>query len=101
MQVADDLAVARLGRLVTERQRPQPNLWRKTPADVPCWLRIVVAGDPDPVAAALQRLQQFAIGGGEPLRSAAVMEAVTKRHHDAGRVAGEENGESRQRHGRV
>ena len=56
MQMAGDLAVARTrGRLVAEGQRPERQHLGKAAADAVGRIGIVVAGDPDPVATALQR----------------------------------------------
>src|SRR6478609_2480946 len=46
----------------------------------------MIAGDPDPFAAALQRTQRVAVAIPQPRRAAAVMKAVAERHDAAWRV---------------
>ena len=56
MQMAGDLARRRAGGgLMAERQRAERQRRGRHAADIPRRLGIVIAGDPDPVAAALQR----------------------------------------------
>ena len=62
---------------------------------------IVVAGDPDPVAATLQGGQTCAIASLQPRRTAAVMETVAERDHRARRVMRDQTRQPRQRGGRV
>ena len=61
----------------------------------------MIAGDPDPFAAALQDAQGFAVGVGEPRRSAAVMEAVAQRDDAARRIMRDKTRKPRQRRGGV
>ena len=95
--MAGDLAIGVLFRLVAKRQRADLERRQKPPADAFGRFGIVVAGDPDPVAAALQAPQRRAIGVGEPRRAAAVVEAVAQRHHRARRVARDQRREPGQR----
>jgi hypothetical protein len=63
MQVAADLAVGGFaGWLVAEREHADPERFEVDAADARHRLRIVIAGDPDPVAAALQAGQGGAVG---------------------------------------
>ena len=56
MQMAGNLAVRRIvGRLVAESQRAERQGVGETAADIFRQIGIVIAGDPNPVAAALQR----------------------------------------------
>ena len=80
---------------------PSLSVDKKPPADAFGRIGIVVAGDPDPVAAALQASQRGAVGVGEPRRAAAVMEAVAERDHHARRIARDQRAEPRQRRRRV
>src|ERR1700722_7239448 len=55
MQMAGNFTVARLRRrFVAERQRTDRQNLRETPSNIFRRLGIVIAGDPDPIAAALQ-----------------------------------------------
>ena len=86
--MAGDLAV---GVLAPARWRkvsaPTASVAQEAAADALGRLGIVIAGDPDPVAAALQAAQRRAVGVGEARRAAAVVEAVAERDHHARRVA--------------
>ena len=64
-------------------------------------LGIVIAGEPDPVTPALQRMQIVVVFARQPRRPAAVMETVAERDHDARRVMRDETGKARQRRRRV
>ena len=89
MQVAGDFAVG-AGRLVAEHERADRERGGRRSAQPGGRLGIVVAGDPDPVAPALERAQYRAVRVGEPRRAPAVVEAVAERDHGARRVAGEQ-----------
>ena len=97
MQMAGDLAAGALGRLVAEGERAERERRQEPPADAVGRIGIVVAGDPDPVAAALQAAQRRAVGVGEPRRPAAVVETVAERDHRARRVARDQPRQPRQR----
>ena len=80
MQVAGDFAIARLRRrFVTERQRAERQGLGKPAADIVGRIGIVIAGDPQPVAAALQRFEPGAADVAHARRSAAVMKTVAQR----------------------
>ena len=65
MQVPGDLAMRLARRFVTQGERPEPHFVRAFAADGRGNFRIVVAGNPDPVAARLQRGELFEIAGAE------------------------------------
>ena len=78
------------GRLVAEGQRPDATaLSANVPPSLAARLGIVVAGDPDPVAAALQG-PQASRGRAAASRAgaAAVVEAVAERDDGARRIVG-------------
>ena len=61
--MAGDLAVAGFARrLVAERQRAERQRRGESAADAVRRVGIVIAGDPEPVAAALQRGERRAVG---------------------------------------
>ena len=101
MQVAGNLAVGLRRRLVAERQSPDAQGRGEGPADPVGRIGVVVAGDPQPVASALQRGERRAIRRRKPRRPLAVVETVAQRHDDARRMAGDQSREPRQRCGRV
>ena len=60
MQMAGDFA-RRAGRLVTKRDRSDRDFGRDHAAEIGRQRRIVIAGDPDPVAPRLQHQDRLAI----------------------------------------
>ena len=99
--MAGDLAAGALDRLVAERERAELERRKKPAADALGWVGIVVARDPDPVAAALQASQRGAVGVGQTRRTASVVEAVAQRHNHARRIARDQRREPCQRGRRV
>src|SRR6185437_1316655 len=85
MQMSGDLAVLP-GRQMTEGERAERERDGETAADILRRFRIVIAGDPDPVAAALKRGKFRAVTVREPRRAAAVMEAIAKRNDATRRI---------------
>ena len=81
--MSGDLGLACLPRVGSCRKTMAPigTQAAKHAADADGRIGIVVAGDPDPVAAALQRRKRVAILVGQALRPVAVMEAVAEREH--------------------
>ena len=100
VQMAGDLA-RNAARQMAEGQRADRQFGDKAAADIGGGFGIVIAGDPDPVAAALQGVQGAAVAVGKPRRTAAVMETVAQRHDDARRVVRDQPGEARQCGGAV
>ena len=95
--MAGDLAVGFLTlRRVAEDQRPDRKHRGRNTAEVADRFGIVVAGDPDPVAAALQRAQHRAIVLRHTLRTAVVVEAVAERDHKPRRVTRDQRAKPRQ-----
>ena len=78
MQMAGDLAMG-AGRLVAERDGDDGDFIGNAAAEIRREVRIVVAGDPDPVAARLQRREHLAIGGRKATMRGAIVETVAKR----------------------
>src|SRR5215472_5314713 len=70
-------------RLVAKDDRVASERRRKAAADAGARLRIVIAGDPDPVAPALQGPQGREVARSDARRSFAIMEAVAERDHQA------------------
>ena len=71
-------------RLVAERQAVERDLRGDVAADVGRQFRVVVAADPDPFAAALQRCEPRAVGLRQPGVAAAIVEAVAERYDARG-----------------
>ena len=71
---------------MAERERPDGDGRGECPADAVGRIGIVVAGDPDPVAAVLERRDRGAVRHGEARGTAAVMEAVAERDHASRRI---------------
>ncbi len=91
VEVAGDLAGAGVAPgLVAEGERPEAQR-REVAAAERQRPRVVVAGDPDPVAAGHQRGEPGGVGGGERLAGGAVVEAVAEAD-DAGRGQGRDLG---------
>ena len=78
MQMAADFA-GRAARQVTEGQRTDRKFAAEGSADALGRVRIMIAGDPDPFAAALQPTQSVTVAIAQPRRPAAIMEAVAER----------------------
>ena len=78
-----------------------PSVAAKVPPMPVGRLGIVVAGDPDPVAPALQRGERGAVRRREPRRPVAVVEIVAQRDDDARRIVRDQPREPRQRFGGV
>jgi hypothetical protein len=79
--LAGDLA-ARAGWLMTKHDSSDRGFRRDHAAETGRQFRIVIAGDPDPVAPRLQRAERLAISSGQPLMRAAIMKTVAERDHD-------------------
>jgi len=93
MQMAGDFARAFLRhRLVAKQQRTKRQRFGKNAANAIGRIRVVVAGDPDPVATALKLHKFGAIGGSEARRSALIVEIVSERDDDAHGVARQYSG---------
>ena len=88
-------------RLMPEGQRPDRDRRREHAADAGRGIGIVIAGDPDPVAALLQRAIASRSCGAQPLRAVAIMEAVAERKYRARPVAHDRLAKPRQRRRRV
>ena len=82
---------------MAERQRAERERAREHAADALARIGVVIAGDPHPVAAALQLMKLRAVGRGKPGGAAAVVEIVAERDHDAGGIARDDRAESFQR----
>ena len=65
-------------------------------ADILGRLRIVIAGDPDPLAAALKRAKTLAVAIEQPRRAAAVMKTVAQRGDEARRILRDQARQPRQ-----
>src|SRR4051812_20647531 len=82
MQMSGDFA-GRAGRLMAKHDSPYRDFARDHAADVARQRRIVIARDPDPVAARLQCGEGFAVPGRQPLMRLAIVKTVTERYHGA------------------
>ena len=78
MQVAGDFAISS-GRQMTERQCVEQKHLVEHTAYIRRRFRIVIAGGPYPVAAALERTQRFTIVARQPRRTAAVNHSANQR----------------------
>ena len=87
MQVAGDLARRAGDGLVAQHERAERELLDDLAADRGRQRPVVVAGDPDPAPAVLQRGERGAVVGGEPLGPVEIVEAVAERDHGRGPVA--------------
>ena len=67
--------------LVTEGQRADGEHTGKAAADTVGRIRVVIAGDPDPIAPALERSKRGAIRGCQARGTGAVVKAVAERNH--------------------
>ena len=106
MQMSGDLAIARLERrlmrrLVAKRQPAKRQPVGETAADIVGRIGIVIAGKPDPVAAALQGHQRAAAVVGHARRTTAVVKAVAQRHDKARRIALDQPRQPRQGRRRI
>src|SRR5579885_3784977 len=86
MQMAGNFSF-RAGRQMPERDAAERERVVEYAADARDGRRIVVASEPDPLAAALQREQAIAVGARKPRRAAIVVEAVAESEDDARLVA--------------
>ncbi len=98
--MAGDLASLAL-RFMPEGERPDRDCGREHAADTDGRIGIVVAGDPEPVAALLQGADRFAIFGTQPPRAVAIVETVAEREYRARPVAHDRFAKPRQRRRRV
>jgi len=96
MQMAADFG-RRAARQMAETQAADLQGFDESAADIAGRLRIVIAGEPDPVTAALQPPQIIAVLITETRRSAAVVKTVAERDHAVRRVMRDEAGKPRQR----
>ena len=102
MQMAGDLAVAGIGRrLVAKHQRAERQNVGETAADAVGEIGIVIAGDPDPVAAALEQGERRTIAAAHARRSMIVMKAVAQRDDKTRRIALDQARQPRQRRRRI
>ena len=102
MEMARDFAGRGRGRGdMTEEQGAEDELRLHHAAEIGRRGGIVIAGDPDPAAAADEAGQALAIGAAEALSRAAVMEAVAEADHGLGFVALDRIGEPGQGLGRI
>lgn len=86
VEMAGDLA-ARPRRFVAEGQRPDRDCAAHLAAEIIRQVRIVIAGDPDPVATGLQRAECGALRGAEPLMGIGIVETVAQGDDRAGIMA--------------
>ena len=100
MQVAGDLAEGARW-LVAEGDRTDADFAGDDAAEVGRQRRIVIARNPDPVAAGLHRRDGAAIDIGQAPMRVAVMKAVAERDDRAGIVTCDHGGEPAQRRGGV
>ncbi len=97
MQMACDLAVAGgLGRFVAQRQRTERKSLGEAAANIRRQIGIVIAGDPEPIASALERFERGAVGQAHARGPVIVVKAVAERNHQPRRVALDEAGKPRQ-----
>src|SRR5258708_36341102 len=97
-----DFARARLRRrLVANPQRPETERGGKNAAKVIGGIRVVVASDPLPVAAALKLLEFGTISSGKARRSVLIVKTVSQRHDGSHRVARQRPGKLFERRRRV
>jgi hypothetical protein len=82
---------------VPESQCAEGERFGASAADAVGQIGIVIAGDPDPVATLLQRLEHAAVAGCHAQRSAVVMKAVAERDQEARGVTFDQAREPRQR----
>ena len=97
MQVPGNFAIPHLfGRLVAKGKRADRQRIGETAADILRQIRIVIAGDPNPIAAALQALELDAIEVAHAQRPVIVVEAVAQRNQHARRIVLDEPRQSSQ-----
>lgn len=95
MQVAGDLAL-RAGRLVAEGDRADSDFVRDGAAEIARKDGIVIARNPDPVAACLKRGHGGAVLGRQALMRGAIVKAVAERDDDSRIMAGDDGSEPAQ-----
>ncbi len=100
MQVPGDLAGG-AGRLMTECQGTNRQHCMEAATDAVGRFRVVIAGDPDPLAPSLERGQRGAVRRRDPPGSVSVVETVAERDHHARRIAGDESRDPRERPARI
>src|SRR5262245_7939451 len=88
-------------RFMAESQRTNFQSPVKHAADTVDGLWIMIAGNPDPLAAPLQRTQISAIVVTQTARAAAVMETVAERHNTARPIVGSQMRHARECRGRI
>ena len=88
-------------RLMPKRQTAERQNIGEPAADIVAPVGIVIAGDPDPIAAVLQRFERDAAAIAHSRRAAAIVKAVAERNDTTRRVALDEPGEPRQGRRRV
>jgi hypothetical protein len=97
MQVAGDLTVAGFTRrLVAKGQRAERQRGGEFPADAVHRVGIMIAGNPQPIAAALQGGERRAVRRSHAQRPAAIVEAVAQCDHEPWRIAFDQARHSRQ-----
>jgi hypothetical protein len=83
-------------RLVPEAQRAKGKHRGETAAHPDRRIGIVVAGDPDPFAAAPERPKRVAVGRQHARGAVPIVKAVAQRDHGLRRVASDDDGKPRQ-----
>ena len=84
------------GRPMAERQGTKRNLYLENTANVRGRLRIVITGEPDPLAAALKHGDIFTILPAQSRRTAAIVEVVAECEYAARRVIADQTGKPHQ-----
>ena len=82
---------------MAKRNRADADFAGDDAAEIGRQCRIVIAGDPDPVAARLQRRHGVAVRRGQPLMGGAIVKTVAERDHHAGIVARDHGRKTAQR----
>src|SRR5579883_625806 len=99
--MAGNFRSAALFRLVAKQNSADFELSEPHAAEICRQDRIMIAGDPDPVASALQASKQDPIGAAEPFAAADVMERIAERDDGTRRVAGDQYRKSGKRRRRI
>src|SRR5258705_9036431 len=86
MEVTGDLTLG-AGRFVAENQCADRERAAKAAADAFGRIGVVISGDPDPIAPALQSRQRRPVGRRDASRTFTVMKAVSERDHGVRRKA--------------
>ena len=101
MQVSGDFMPYRAkARLMPKGNRAKFDFVQTFATEIGRYAGIVVAGDPDPVAAALQAAQGLAVGGGQTAIGPGIVKGIAERHATRG-VDSDEGRKARQGRGRI